>query len=128
MMHTGKHVYFARRKDGIGPVKIGVSRIPEYRIYRMSRDLEVVATVPGVDFLERQFHTLLREWHVGHEWFEASDAVLAVVEQVKSGAFDLSSLPANPILITRKKAEYSSERRAAIGARTRAACARRKAA
>lgn len=128
MMHTDKHVYFARRKDGTGPVKIGVSRIPEYRIYRMSRDLEVIATVPGVDFLERQFHTLLRDWHIGHEWFEASDAVLFVVEQVKAGTFDLSLLPANPILITRRKAEYSPERRAAIGERTRRAAARRKAA
>lgn len=127
-MCAHKHVYFARRKDGTGPVKIGVSRIPSYRVRRLSAELEVVATVPGVDYVERQFHTLLAAWHIGHEWFEPSEAVLSVVSQVQEGTFDLASLPVKPILITRKKTEYSPERRAAIGARTRAACARRKAA
>lgn len=128
MMHTDKFVYFARRKDGTGPIKIGVSRIPEYRVYRMSRSLEVLAEYPGVDFVERQFHNLFLDSHEGHEWFTATDALLAVIESIKAGSFDPSILPANPVLITRQRVEYSPERRAAIGARTRAAHARKQAA
>jgi len=125
-MHTNKFVYFARRRDGTGPIKIGISRIPEYRIHRMSRDLEVLVEYPGLDFVERQFHNLFRDQHEGHEWFTATDDLLAVIAAIKVGKFDPSVLPANPVLLTRKRGEYSAERRAAIGERTRAAIARKK--
>jgi len=94
-----RQVYFMRRVDGTGPIKIGCSDYPKSRAAQLSSDygcaIEVLATVPG-DFIdERNLHLKLARYRCappfgrqserktpvgGHsEWFEPSPAVLAVL-------------------------------------------------
>jgi hypothetical protein len=88
-------VYFARRADGQGPVKIGCSEHPIYRIRAIlpGHRCELLATVPGAEALERQFHARFADsWEWG-EWFRWSDDLAAVIGAVAAGTFDLESLP-----------------------------------
>jgi T5orf172 domain len=73
-----------------GELKIGRSRNPKARIAGMSAShnfrMEVVATFPGLGYLEPRVHALLAARRVGdcpgREWFEVSEAFVfaAVLE------------------------------------------------
>lgn len=86
---TGKYVYFLRRKDGVGPVKIGCSRVPESRlnIHMMwsPYPLEIVAKVPGGHDLERNLHDCFADAHSHSEWFFPDERLLAAMRRIASG-------------------------------------------
>jgi hypothetical protein len=90
-------VYFLRPIGMVGPVKIGSSRVPHERMMTCSNwspfPLGLVAAVTGGVDLEQRFHALLRDHHSHGEWFFPTKEVMAVVEAVIAGTFDLSSLP-----------------------------------
>lgn len=91
------YVYFVRRADGEGPVKIGCSQVPEARLksfmvwspYR----LEIVASIAGDERLEWRFHAKFVDQHSHREWFTPSDELDLVIQAVRDGTFDVESLP-----------------------------------
>lgn len=110
-----KRVYFMRPVGMGGPIKIGCSGQPEQRLKALSRKsmpLEIAATIEGDYFEERQFHTLFRGAHIGREWFFPTAALVACIEQIAAGTFDMNCLPAKPERLPRKEIEYTPERRA----------------
>lgn len=90
------HVYFIRRSDGEGPIKIGSTRFLDQRLGSLMawspEPLRVLATIPGDVRRERQFHSMLASFRLHYEWFAPATEVLEVVEQVQRGAFDVSRL------------------------------------
>lgn len=108
-------VYFIRPIGKVGPVKIGCSVAPTVRAQTLSKrdlKLEVAAHLPGGFFMERQFHTLFLDLHVGKEWFAWTPEMGRVIEAICRGDFDPSILPAKPVRLPRKEIEYTPERRA----------------
>lgn len=100
-------VYFLRRADGEGPVKIGCSHWPVGRLATMMAwspyPLALVATIPGDGKLELRFHALLGSaWSHG-EWFHPTPAALGVLERVAAGTFDLAELPAKGVRHSRPR-------------------------
>lgn len=91
------HVYFIRPVGRDGPVKIGVSANPSLRLpiyMSWSPDLlELVATTPGDDKLERRFHARFAALHMHHEWFRADPELSEAIRQVQAGTFDVATLP-----------------------------------
>lgn len=113
------YVYFLRPVGQRGPVKIGssvrpVGRLANYAIWS-PLPLEVAATIAGDRDMEAQFHTLFAADHSHHEWFRGSDRMDAVIDAVRNGCFDLSSLPAPRI----KQASLSDVGRENRGLRVR---------
>lgn len=105
-----RRVYFIKPVGTDGPIKIGCSANPKQRLGALSRKhspLEIAATVPGGFFTERQFHTVFREDHIGHEWFASSRRLLSVIEQINAGHFDMAKLPTRPMRLPRKVIEYT---------------------
>lgn len=94
-----KQIYFLRRADGTGPIKIGCSAYPSARFYQLEMDLRVkftaLAVAPG-DFategnLHRKFaaHRQAMDLcpnrpHVGGptEWFSPAPELLAYIDEV----------------------------------------------
>lgn len=109
-------VYFMRREDGVGPIKIGSSTAPARRMaYLMSwspEPLAVVASMPGDVRVERQFHSLLAAHRLHFEWFAPHDDVLAVVADVAAGRFDLARLAGHSALPRAFWPELSGRHRA----------------
>lgn len=89
-------IYFMRRADGVGPVKIGCTKLPAIRLAAMQvwspEILEIVATAPGTFGDERRLHRQFAAHRLHGEWFEASPSVLAAV----SRAATLGELPPKP--------------------------------
>lgn len=92
------YVYFIRPVGQVGPVKIGVSRMPTDRLYALAGwspvPLEIIATIRGNGSTERQFHALFMDLSTHREWFRADPRIDAVCEAINAGTFDLESLPA----------------------------------
>lgn len=92
-------VYFLRPVGAEGPIKIGCSHDPVKRLQKYMSwspvGLEIAATIAGGVQLEWRFHALLRRSHSHQEWFHPTPEVLAVMDAVRRGAFDISSLPEN---------------------------------
>lgn len=108
-----KYVYFIKPVGAHGPIKIGCSANPEQRLRhltRKARPLQIVALIKGDYETERRFHALFRAHHIGKEWFAPVSDLLAVIQQVWDGVFDVDTLPA-PQRLPRKPIEYTPERR-----------------
>lgn len=90
-------VYFVRRADGEGPVKIGCSRSPVDRMGTLMSwspyPLAILATLPGDETLERRFHNRFRDQHCHREWFRHCDELQAVIDAIAAGTFDVATLP-----------------------------------
>lgn len=91
------YVYFLRRADGEGPIKIGCSQCPTSRLRNLMMwspyPLSLLATTPGDERLERRFHTHFAADHSHNEWFNASLSLQVAVQAVADGSFDFSVLP-----------------------------------
>lgn len=91
------YVYFARFVGGFGPVKIGCTGWPEFRLAGLMQwspyPLEISATIPGNEALEWRFHAKFVAQHSHREWFHPSKELDDVIAQVKRGEFDISTLP-----------------------------------
>lgn len=95
-----KQIYFLRRVDGTGPIKIGCSKCPEARRKQIGSDTKaamcILATAPGDYQDERSLHLKFldsrvtpewansRPYPIGgeKEWFDATPELLALVERV----------------------------------------------
>lgn len=123
-MTERRFVYFIRQIGTDGPVKIGCSIYPEGRLRTLMVwspvDLEIAATVDGDFDLERRIHTMFAEHHRRHEWFNATPALLALIEGIRSGRpitelVDYSIEPSD----LRPRYKRSEEQRRYMGYRTR---------
>jgi len=90
-------VYFARRADGEGPVKIGCSYWPTHRLMGLMcwspYRLDIVATVPGDENLERRFHAHFEHLWSHGEWFRPAPELTLALAELATGVFDLTKLP-----------------------------------
>lgn len=84
-----KYVYFLRRADGVGPIKIGCSRLPERRLtefYRWSPYmLTLIGKAEGGHEWERTLHKRFAAHKLHMEWFAPAPALLAGIERVVAG-------------------------------------------
>lgn len=91
-----KQVYFLRRADGTGPIKIGCSWSPKARIKQLCSDyratLVILADAPGDFTVERNVLLKFADHRVEHpnargkaqcEWFAPVAELLAYIELVK---------------------------------------------
>lgn len=126
-------IYFIRREDGEGPVKIGFSSKPWVRLESIDvcspHPLTITAAIEGPSRLELRFHNLFRDSHIRREWFEATPELLAVMQQVSAGSFDVATLPEPFALICslRPKRRWSESARRRISESRRGKKRRRRA-
>ncbi|MED5538666.1 MAG: GIY-YIG nuclease family protein [Pseudomonadota bacterium] len=120
-------VYFIRPVGMDGPIKIGCSNLPDKRLKAMSYwspvPLEILATINGDEKLEQRFHAAFESDRSHGEWFAASAELLAAIEQIKAGVFDVAALPKGKRLCGNRSGNGWSEFSrfsAAINARLRA--------
>jgi hypothetical protein len=99
-MSAARFIYFLRRSDGTGPVKIGCSTAPTLRLKQLQSDLHVaftlLATAPGGYTVEKNLHHKFREaraklegapvrpYPIGcpTEWFSPVAELMAFVAKV----------------------------------------------
>jgi hypothetical protein len=117
-MSLPKDALYVIRPVGMdGPVKIGRSMSPHARLAAMMPcspyRLEIAVVMDEWGQYETRFHALLERHHSHHEWFVSHEAVSAVIDALRDGTFDLSTLPAGKRLIRYKKPVVNSEARAA---------------
>ena len=90
-------VYFIKPIGMDGPIKIGCSISPDNRRQSLEEwspfPLEVVAEIDGDLMLEARFHGQFRAEALRREWFTASPRLLATIERIRSGKFDIAELP-----------------------------------
>jgi hypothetical protein len=71
-----------------GPFKIGVANDALDRIKTLQQGnpahLHLVCVMPGTTALEKFVHAELAAWRLASEWFDSSDPVMAVVEELVS--------------------------------------------
>lgn len=77
--------YFARGRYS-GRIKIGKSRMPEYRVGQLSlatygEPSDILLTLRG-GHLEKAYHRVFRQWHEGHEWFAPHPDILAEITRL----------------------------------------------
>lgn len=81
-------VYFMRRADGVGPVKIGCTKFPVQRLAAQQlwspEPLEIVASAEGSFKDEARLHREYADYRLHGEWFEASRPVLALLARVNA--------------------------------------------
>jgi hypothetical protein len=111
MNRQGHHVYFLKPVGERGPIKIGYSceppkRLISYQCWSPVR-LELVAKLPGGSELEGRFHAAFFAHHLHGEWFEACPELLAAIEQIKSGDFDVTTLPATRDIRRRRGGDHA---------------------
>lgn len=113
-------VYFIQRTDGEGPIKIGYSTLPEWRLEPMMHwspyPLSIIAQVPcenrdAARLLERQLHERYLGWRLHSEWHEPSETLLGDIALIQAGAFDFSILP-QPTVATANFGHLGPARRA----------------
>lgn len=84
-----QYVYFMRQVGGVGPIKIGVTRVPERRLQDLSVwapvPLELLATAPGDNRLEKFLHRQHAHLRSHREWFHPDAELLARIELVRDG-------------------------------------------
>lgn len=99
-------VYFMRRPNSTGPIKIGVTTSLARRLYQISReigdDLEIIASMDGGIKIEKAFHQRHKASCIGGEWFSPSADLIDDINEIRSGNFDFSFLPKKP-----QKKDYS---------------------
>jgi hypothetical protein len=82
-----KTIYFMRRRDGIGPIKIGCTKWPRERLYAIQiwspYKLEVLAACEGDFRDERTIHAAFAAYRMEGEWFAAVPRLLDLVERVE---------------------------------------------
>jgi hypothetical protein len=83
------YVYFIKPVDATGPIKIGVSGRPKYRLSQLLEwspvALEVVLTIPGNLALERNIHECFADCHSHKEWFYAAPRLVAAIQALAAG-------------------------------------------
>lgn len=115
---SNPHVYFIRRADGEGPIKIGCSQSPITRLQALAcwapYRLALLAQMPGDETLERRFHAKFVDQHSHSEWFFPSAELEADIAAIARGNFDPSSLPPPRRLATPTRRPWTTERLHAV--------------
>lgn len=105
-----KSVYFMRRADGVGAVKIGCSKWPESRLTAMQvwapEPLAIIATAPGGFEDEKRLHRQFDKLRLHGEWFEPAAPLLALIARVRATG-ELPPAPVNDRVV-RMTALYKS--------------------
>lgn len=111
------YVYFIRRSDGEGPIKIGCSSTPETRLKQLTAwapyPLAILATIPGDEGLEWRFHAAFAASHRHGEWFDPTPRLLLTIAEVKARTFDVAGLPEGARLTSRRKRGWSEHQKLA---------------
>lgn len=99
------YLYFVRSTIG-GPVKIGVSKYPKTRLAQMQAvcpfPLEIIALIEAGFTKEREYHQAFAGVRLHGEWFEATDEILALADE-------LGTCPVSPYEPVHKSANMSAE-------------------
>lgn len=86
---SDQKVYFIRPVGLPGPIKIGCSSGPEFRVEAIQTwspmKLELAAMVDGDFDLERQLHNCFADLHFHGEWFHAAPRLLAALDSIAAG-------------------------------------------
>lgn len=94
---TGSHIYFAKPVGADGPIKIGCSRSPQYRIAKFMAwspvPLEIIATIAGDFSQEARLHRRFRGDRLHGEWFRPSPDLIALIEDARGA----NRLPLGPL-------------------------------
>lgn len=81
-----KRVYFIRRADGQGPIKIGCSDVPDERLYVFAAwhpyKLAVIAAAPGGFNQESALHRYFDASRVHGEWFDPTPELEWIIARV----------------------------------------------
>jgi hypothetical protein len=108
-------IYFIRPVGADGPIKIGHTRRPEYRLYccqacspvrlEIAAQLEVAGDAQPrarreALHLERRFHIKYADDRLHNEWFAATPELLADIASINAGAFDTDTLPPFILAVT----------------------------
>jgi hypothetical protein len=90
-------VYFLRPIGARGPIKIGCTTLIHQRLAGINaispQELEIAATIPGSYDLERRLHSKFLPTRHHGEWFNWSQELEGLIEQVVDGTFDADALP-----------------------------------
>lgn len=85
-MTKAGNVYFMRRADNVGPVKIGCSAQPLDRLDQMQawspEPLTIVTSAPASFRTEQRLHRQFDHLRLHGEWFEAAQPLLALISRV----------------------------------------------
>lgn len=110
-------VYFIRPVGMLGPVKIGCSGVPHYRLKALAAwspfPLEVAAKIEyGDQTLERRLHGIFAASHSHKEWFRETPELTALIDRLAAGSRieDLIDMSA-PAINFRAKRIFTADRR-----------------
>jgi len=82
-------VYFMKPVGMDGPIKIGCSGVPVYRLEALATwspfPLEIITTTPGRSKDENFLHRCFAYCHLHREWFNATPLLLETIDAVSTG-------------------------------------------
>jgi hypothetical protein len=119
MSQKPRNVYFIKPVGMDGPVKIGISCVPESRLYSLTLwspwPLEVIGSVVGSAEDETYLHDCFADHHLHHEWFNSSPKLRGAIETIlHAGTVDAirgETDRVGNIRMKRKRFEWSPEAR-----------------
>jgi hypothetical protein len=100
-------IYFLKPIGLAGPIKVGFTIDVRGRLSQCMKwspyPLEIIAAYPVTgesgrarglcSFIERRFHLRYAGHYLHHEWFETHPLILADIEAINAGTFDVATLP-----------------------------------
>jgi hypothetical protein len=83
-----RFVYFMRRVDGTGPIKIGNTSAPQQRLREINltceSELQILALAPGGFTAERAVHLKFASERIRGEWFSPSAELAEFIDKVEA--------------------------------------------
>ena len=87
--HGQPCVYFVQQ-GSTGPIKIGRSKNPRYRVRELScgscEPLNLLATTPGWEAEERALHMRFAQHRIRGEWFAPAPELVSLIEEINARA------------------------------------------
>lgn len=119
MSQKRRHVYFIKPIGMDGPIKIGISNVPQSRLYSLTLwspwPLEIIGSVVGAAEDETYLHDCFADHHLHHEWFASShklrEAIQAIIHAGTVDAIRGETDRVGNIRLKRKRVEWSPEAR-----------------
>src|SRR5690348_10894187 len=85
--NTEGFIYVIGREDDIGPIKIGFSGEPKFRLKSFQvgspHKLKIIGTMPAKFRVEAVMHTRLEAHRLHGEWFDRVPEVMETVEAIR---------------------------------------------
>lgn len=80
-------IYFIQCNGTDGPIKIGIAVDPNRRLSELRigcpYPMQMLATCPGDDMLERQLHATFRDDRIHGEWFTCTPKLLELARDIR---------------------------------------------